>query len=238
MTEVTTAKENLPAEIGLDAFGDAGISSQDIVIPKILVMQGLSKQVTEGKAKLGDFVDSLSSEVIGDISTPIEFIPFHLEKKWIISKKRAGDNRFKFDRFEDLTAMNENRSWEGMEDGVETKYEKLFNFYSLLTNDMALPYIISFKSTSMKAGRELATQMFVKNRAANKVPPAKVMNLFGDRVTKNDNTFAVLKTAVQRDSTPEEIQQCLMWYKTIASGGTKSDNSDIAPPSDEPTPQF
>jgi hypothetical protein len=222
--------------IDLDSFGASPLSSQDIIMPKILVMQGLSKLVTDGKAKLGDFVDSMTSEVIGHIEDkPIEFIPFHLDKLWIVSKKDG--NRYFFDHVEPVTAANENKSWEETKDGAEWKNEKSFNFYSLLTSDPSIPYVIQFKSTSLKTGRNLAAQMYVKNRADNLVPCAKSMFLAGSKVSNDKGTFAVLATDVSRATSQGEIAECLKWYKQII-GGAATAHAEDAAAAEETKPQF
>ena len=235
--EVQKQESNAVANIDVDAFGGGGLSGADVVIPKILVMQGLSKQVTEGHAKFGDLVDSLSSQVVGNaVNAPLEFIPFLMEKQWVVFTKMNGI--WKFNKFEPVTVANENKPWEEIINGVEYKNEKCFNFYSILPSDPSMPYVISFKATSQKTGRELATQMYVKNKAAGKVPPAFVMNLKGDKVTNDKGTYVVLKTEINRESTMDEIQNCLTWFKTIQSGGAKTDHSDVAPKQEEQQPQF
>lgn len=224
--KVVTANTEVAA-VNMDAFGNGGVSSADVVIPKILAMQGLSKMVTEGVAKFGDLVDSLSGEVLGNTDKPVQVIPFHLHKIWITSFKAKGKNKFEFQSIEDVTPANENKSWEVNTAEGTIKNEKCFNFYCLRPDDMSLPYIVGFKSTSLKAGKQLATQMYVKNRSAGKVPPAKVINLGGIKRSNDDGTFVVLDVNVARDSSNEEIMECLNWFKTVQSGGTKTDNSDI-----------
>lgn len=233
--EVTKKASTEVAPVDLDAFGGGNMSSEDVVIPKVLTMQGLSKLVTEGKAKFGDFVDSLNSEVLGDIEKGLEFIPFHLEKTWVVSRKEG--NRYMFDHTEPVTAANENKKWEEVIDGKEYKNEKAFNFYCIMPHDPSIPYLLQFKSTSLKAGRELATQMYIKNRAAGKVPPAKVMVLSGSRISNDKGTFAVLKTGIERDSSQEEIMNCLEWFKTISAGGAKVHDEGAAQAQDT-KPQF
>lgn len=221
--------------VDVDAFGMGDMSGQDIVIPKVLVMQGLSKFVTEGVAKFGDFVDSLTKEVLGDSEKGLEFIPFFMEKTWLVSKK-VGD-RYMFDRIESCNASNENRKWEEVIGQEMFRNEKCFNFYSILPSDPSIPVIIQFKSTSSKAGKELATQMYIKNKASGLTPAGKVMKLAGNRISNDKGTYVVLSTASLRDSTQEEVGGCLDWFKTIKSGGTKTDNSDVSE-SSAPKPQF
>jgi len=214
------------ANIDLNAFGDGGLSSQDIVIPKVLAMQGLSALVTEGKAKFGDLVSSLDKTVIGHVEDkPLEFIPFYLHKTWIISKKVG--NKFIFDRIEDVTPANENKKWSEILDGAEYKNEKSLNFYSILPSDPSLPYIVQFKGTSSRAGRELATQMYVKNKASALTPAGKVMKLKGAKVSNDNGTYVVLGTEVSRTSKKEEVGTCLKWYATIKKGATKADEEQF-----------
>jgi hypothetical protein len=226
--EVVEAKSNEVAQVAqLDDWGQSAVSSKDIVIPKILCMQGLSDLVSQEKAKMGDFVDSLTQEVVGNYqSAPIEFIPFHLEKLWAVSSKKQGEANFKFIKFEEVTAKNENRAYNEVIGDEEYKYEYTLRFYVLLPTDTSLPYIISFKGTSTKAGKILATQMFIKNRTAGLVPPAYVMKLAGTKDKNDKGTFIVMNVAPSRKSTSLEINEAFNWFKTVTGGGVKVDTSE------------
>ena len=231
---VAKAETAVSVATDMDAWGSGDVSAKDIVIPKILAMQGLSELVSEGKAKFGDFVDSLTHEVIGSIEKPVKFVPFHMEKVWIISKKPAGQQgRYEFDRFEPVTAQNMNRPFEETADGMDWKNEYTMQFYVLRPEDTSIPYVISFKSTSAKSGKVLATQMYVRNRAAGLVPPAFTM-LLGGRKEKNDKgTFIVMETKTGEKTDPALIEECLNWYQTIKSGATKVDAGEPAYASEE-----
>jgi hypothetical protein len=158
------------------------------------------------------------------IKKPVDIIPFEMQKVWVVSKK-IGD-RFKFDRFDAVTPQNENQDWEQRIGGETYKFEKTYNFYALIAGDLSIPYIISFKGKSNKSGRELSTQMYIKNKAAGKLPPGKVMTLSGVSETNDKGTFGVWKTSISRDSTIDEIKACAEWIKLIRSGSVKVDNSD------------
>ena len=233
--EVTETKDTSVAEVSFADFGDTEFQQTDVVIPKVLLMQGLSKLVTEGKAKFGDFADSLSGTVLGSIDEPIDFIPFYMKKTWIVSRK-DGD-RWQFDHIEECTPMNENKKWEETIDGQLYKNEKSMNFFVLLADNPTMPYVLQFKSTSLKTGRELATQMYVINRAAGQTPASKIMSLSGSRVTKDGNTFAVFKTGVSKDAEQSQVMSCLEWLKIVKSGEARVDESDSAPQA-ETKPQF
>lgn len=222
-------KENseLALSGNLDAWGDNDMSAQDMVIPKILCMQGLSDLVSDGKAKMGDFVDSLSSEVIGSIENPVDIVPFHMEKIYIISKKNQGDSRFEFDRIEPVT--NQNYPFEDLIDGVTYKYEYTLQFYCLRPEDTTLPYVVSFKSTSLKSGKVLSTQMFVRNRAAGLVPPAFTMKLGGRKEKGDQGSYIVMEVKQGERTSDELIAECLNWMKVVKQGKTKVNHG-----SDEP----
>lgn len=205
----------------LNEWGAGDVSSRDLVIPKILAMQGLSELVSEGKAKLGDFVDSVSGEVLGSIEKPVEFIPFHMEKKWIISRKKKGEGKFEFERYEDVTAQNMDYPFEAQEGEDTIKYEYTLQFYVLLPHDTSMPYVISFKSTSLRSGKVLSTQMYVRNRAAGLVPPAYVMELGGKKEKNDKGTFIVMETKPKGKTPDNLLIECLNWYKVIKAGGAK-----------------
>jgi hypothetical protein len=215
-------------------WGQPAVSSRDIVIPKILCMQGLSELVTEDKAKMGDFVDSMTSEIIGNYKDkPVQFIPFHLEKIWIISKKVQGQGDFSFDSITNVTPENEGMRYQEVVDGVEYKREYTMNFYVLRPEDTSLPYIISFKGMSSKAGRILATQMYVRNSAAGLVPPAKIMELAGTKDKNDKGTFITLNSKAVDESSAEQIDSAFQWYKTVTSGGTKAHEETAKEPSNQ-----
>ena len=218
MNEVTTtnqeAKEVATQDLG--AWGNQEVSSQEIVIPKILAMQGLSQMVLDQEAAFGDLMNSMTKEKLGDLKNPVTFIPFHRESVWVISRKVEG--AWKFDSIEPITHENEGYKFEEVRNGVAYKNERTLNFYCLLPKDMSLPMVVSFKGMSRKQGNILNTIMYVQNRAQGKVPPAKTMELYGVKDSNEKGTYVVLKSKVVRDTTMEEIQACLEWYKIITSG--------------------
>src|SRR6185369_11032375 len=68
----------------VSAWGKREIRSSSIVIPQILKMELMSDLVAEGKAKFGDFVDSLSGEVLGNIEKPLVIIPIEVQEVWVV----------------------------------------------------------------------------------------------------------------------------------------------------------
>lgn len=209
----------------LGDWGESQMSGNDIVIPRILCMQGLSQLVIDDKhdAKIGDLVDSMSEEIIGNCNKkPVQFIPFHLEKILIVSKWNESARDYEFDHIEDITPANEHTPYETKVGSDGYKNEQCMNFYVLRPEDTSMPYVISFKGTSRKSGKVLATQMYIRNAQAGKIPPAYVMELAGTKESNAKGSFYVLNSKQARESTQEECATAFKWLKTIKAGETKA----------------
>ena len=216
-TELTAAQD-------LEAWGDTGMSSSDMVIPKALLMQGLSDAVAEGKAAIGDYMNSLTGEVIAKKGTDLEVIPFHMDKYWAIAEKSGN----KFRRVEAVTAANENLQWTFTDtDGVECKRTMVRAFYCLdAKNTSEMPMIISFSSTAAKIGKKLATKMFFMNRQAGKVPCAYSIKISSSIVKGDKGTYATPDFVSGAEVSSETIALCRDWMLTVKSGEAKADTSD------------
>lgn len=219
-TEVSTAQD-------FD-WGSNEASSSDIVIPKIQLMQGMSKKVLAGQARLGDFLDSVTGEVLGNAEKPVEVTPFHMEKFFVVQKEvrlNNGKIKFEYSHIEKIGPHNENSPWEFEVEGVKHKRVYTRNFYVLIEGKV-LPYVIGFSSTSAKAGKELATEMYVKNTMMKKAPAATKIAIGCDVVSNDDGTYAVKKIKPVRPSSPDEIALAFQWFQTVRKEETKVDASD------------
>ena len=211
-------------------WGAPQITARDVAIPKILAMQAMSKPVTDGEAKFGEFRDSLNGVVVGDINNPIEFIPFFMEKVFVVMAEEKGT--FRFRKQVPITAANEDHAYEAVgEDGAPEKWFRTQNFYCLSPKEIkdgtAIPFMISFRSSSARAGQKIGTQMFMKNPKAGKSPAGAVMELSGAKTSNDKGTFIVMDARWKRDSTRPEVAEAFEWVKTIRAGAVKVDHSDI-----------
>lgn len=236
--EVAVKQENLPAQM-MNEWGAPVVSSQDIVIPKILPMQGLSVLVTQRKAQIGEFRDSVNNNLLGAIDQPVHVIPFYMEKSWDILLQQA-DGRFKWNRSVPVVEntaspdYNDNWKWESEElfNGQMTKRKNIrrFNFYVMLVSEIeaggAIPYLFSFKSTSIKEGKKLFTQMYMRNIKAGIPPAAYTIKLGGVMQTNDKGSFVVPNYAIDRKSTDVELSECLSWIKMIKGGQVKVDTTE------------
>ena len=103
-----------PAPKSIDIYQEQPrqeILSTDIVVPKLLLMQGLSKLVAEDrKFQSGDIVRSTTETKIGDDkSAPIPFIPLKMTMSWREEEKIG--QKFQFKKSLPRTAANEDLPW-------------------------------------------------------------------------------------------------------------------------------
>lgn len=160
------------------------VLNSDIIIPKLLLMQGLSEFVSERKKTpeghpiaQGDIVNSVSLDVVADPEETIQVIPLKLTAEWRLEEKVSG--KLEYRGTEPRTAANEDAPWEFKKNGADWKRTKVLNLFALLPSDILayrqeltqaaesgempdlnktlMPVVISFRSTSFNAGKKVAT---------------------------------------------------------------------------------
>jgi len=204
------------------------LSSRDTIIPKIMLLQPMSKKVTDAVGSFGELRDSVTNECYGSFSKTMEFVPFNYQPLWVESEWVKEKNSFEYKRTIPVTPENDNLPHE---EGL-TKRTRSLNFYILTPSEIesgkAIPKILSFRVTSIRGGRKLATQMFVANRAAGLSPAGTVMKLIVKKESNDKGTFATLDVEQVRAATEKEVNTCLQWFKTVKQGGNiKEDDSDL-----------
>ena len=239
------------------SWGSENIDASDIVIPKLLLMQGQSKFVAAGKARAGDIVKSTTGEVVGGAQKGVKVIAFMTFKEWDVSEKNGG--RFEFRFKESVTPSNVNDSWEFTKDGNDWRRDLCINFYALLPSDIErlqvamakldktgelpdpadalLPVVLSFRRTSYRAGKDLISH-FAKAASFHQPPAVSTFELGSVAETKDKDIFQVFKITPAGKTPAESISLCHTWYNTIKGNGVKVDDSDLqedAPKQAKPT---
>jgi hypothetical protein len=107
--EMQTQATNLPAT---SAPPQTKILASDVVVPRLLLMQGMSDLVNDRKANIGDMVKNSTAEKLGDPEHPIQIIPLaEPTPTWIIEFKRKGDQKWGFKGVEPRNASNADLPW-------------------------------------------------------------------------------------------------------------------------------
>lgn len=219
----------LPVTVGAadGAWGGEQIGNDDILIPKLLLMQPMSELVTDGIAKIGEFRSSLETDkVLADDKNALNVIIFGSFKNWLefkdgeylTTKPFAADN---------ASLPRE----EILPDGSVMTRTLVLNYYGLNVTDIEkgepFPFVLAFKSTSMTAGKTIGThikklQMFKKPSAA------KVFQITSKKEQNDKGTFFVPTVTVGRDSTQAELVAAYEWYKVLSKAKVRVDDSDVA----------
>jgi len=244
MTQTQTkevAKKATNAVVNKEAletsWGTEDVASKDLLISKILIAQGLSKAVSEEKCQMGDIYDSVTLEKLGSAresdTQPVKIIPLSTFKTWVCHESVNGKREFK--HVEPVTPANAARPRQYTDNaGIAWDNDEAINFYVMLESEMddpaAIPRTITFKRTSYKAGRVLATHFSKCQLAAQRghaVPPAATTFALGGVKTQNDlGTFYVANVEVVGKTKPEHVGIAFDWYKTLQAGKHQVDESE------------
>lgn len=211
------------------------VDQADILIPKLLLMQGTSKLVQKELVAMGSVIDSVTKEEVITKSETLEIIPLTTFKSIDVSLRKPGEKQFKFVQtlpFDGKTALlaKEEETSEGTVQRMHA-----INVYVLrrdqINDPSAMPYLIKFKSTGYKIGKEMVNH-FTKSNMLKKNPYHKTLILGVDRESNDENTWYVfsLKSGKVFDRSVDGpiLAACKEWAKITLAGSVKVDSSDEA----------
>ncbi len=161
LTEASS-EENLPAHIredeeyGSELAGLENMDASDLIIPRLVIMQGLSPQVIEGDRSVGEIVNSVTGEVVLGRDEEAHFIPVYHYKEWIQWGDRDSNEGI-IDRTMDPDSALAQQGMSGAkgDDGkrIVTEYH---NFVVLIPSvSMEFAFIIGCCRTNHSKGRAL-----------------------------------------------------------------------------------
>lgn len=215
-------QSKLPAHLtDPGAWVEEQIDSEDLSLPTIRLLQGLSKLVTTGVGIPGEFRNTFDkNRKLGDPKSPLQIIPFGTFKTWVI--RVNGD----FHKIVPVTPENIGWEWEELDkDENVIKREKWFNVYCLTPGDVergeAFPAVISFKGMSYKAAKNFAT--LVKKLQTFKQPMASRVFEISCEADKNEkgSFFKLSEVALGRETTVKEMEAAHKWHVALVKEKTK-----------------
>lgn len=226
----------------------------DVLIPKLLLAQGLSKAVSSRQVTQGDIYRTIPIEVVGGPDKPVTIIPLIMKNKWILAQLEG--SKFIYRGMEERNVFNENADWEYMLDGKKWKRTKCLELYALLEsdvvkeekameeftktgnltslNDTLLPIVIRFSSTSFNAGQKVATH-FVKARGLSQKigktvhPHGYGLSLRSKQQSNDLGTFYVFDIESGGPVTPQAVKAASDWIQTLTTKDVKVDDTDDVP---------
>jgi hypothetical protein len=240
-TKEVAAKQETALAVPNGSWGSENLAQDDILISKLLLMQGQSKLVQDRAANIGEVIDSVTKEVVGGAvgkdKKPIELIGFHSTKTWVISErevpKKAGEEK-KFEFRQEIPMGPDNLGWEQEEtiNGVEIRRDRNINFYCLKVADVkegnAIPVIVSFRRTGYMAGKKLTT-MGQKLKAFNQPLAAQVFQLGVEQAEKDGSKYWKFDIVPGRKSEAAELAEAFKWYTIVKQKpeSVRVDDSDL-----------
>jgi len=225
MTDVVETGTQALQASQVAAWGsDNNLGTEDYKLSKILLMHGQSKLVQDGNAKKGEWRDNVTGDLIGEAGADLEFVPFHLEKRWEVlnetGKKWLGDELF--------TQQNAERpvttSLKNMNPVDGKTYWVVFRAYALrldqLKAGVVKPYIIDFKKSARESGRRIGQWMYQDARL-EKVSPAAYSWILsvGAATNKDGEQFNFIETKRGERVSVELEAQAFKMYEVLQSAG-------------------
>ncbi len=229
--EVATKSENAVGAanpFARKSTSQSTIDRKDILIPKLLLMQGLSELVADEKASMGDLVNSVTGKVLSKGGKPLNIIPLTHFKTWVIYE--IIDKKAEYKEIVPYTPANADWEWTATEGGVELRRDQCLNFYVMVEDEMkdprAFPYLLTFRRTSYRSGRKLVNH-FTEAEMADLEPYAGIVALSAYKDKNDDGVFYVFDIAPVKDTPPEYAEKLVKWVETLSQNQHKVDNSDL-----------
>lgn len=237
-TELTKKEETaLAVSDAQGAWGTENVDAKDVIIPRIHLAQKMTECIGENGIAPGVYYNGQTQEVMG--KEKIEVIPIYSFKNWIIEKKQG--DRYVYDRTEAYDPGDANKEWDFEENGEIKRRNETLNFFFISPEDLkkakaeeekleageepdtfteVLPYLMSFRRTAYRCGKEISMHMLLMKR--RRAPAAAFVIELGQKAEKNDNgTFYVPTFKKGRRTTAEELEICKAWYDQVCTQKVK-----------------
>lgn len=198
-------------------WGDVVVESKDLILPKILLQQALSEAVKQRVARDGDYLNTLTGTVCSNEGGNVHILPFYCKQSYVVEKWNG--KKFEFLKVSPYVP-GEQKPFEEVIGNEKFKNSHVYEFFCM-TEEGGTPAIVSFKSTSHRSGKQLFNLMYLQNPQQKKTPAHNWIILGSKQETNDMGTFNVMTINVGRESTKEEIQDCLSWITTIKQSDFK-----------------
>jgi hypothetical protein len=214
--ELTTVEKTEMTEYDDSVLGACNdITTHDLQIGRIGIMQPGSILVKEEKARQGAVIDTETEEELAyKTETPLEFLIVKSQKYWVEYK----NDEF----FQRLPAIHQNeKPWS------EGEIDRMFthSFYILLKRDveagMVMPYELSFRSTELKTAKRISKILFMMGQQ-RKPSWSKVFKLTTDLKTKGKHSWFASKVDIGEDANDDMKKAAYTLYQQMNNASTVS----------------
>lgn len=241
-TKKTTAvatKEKAGAVVDaalLKKYGNLGehddIQARDLICPKVLLVQSQSKAFVDRKAEMGDYMDSLTEEVLIPAGEAVEFIVLKSWRTWTVFEN-TGKGQPKYVATEDFTVRPDRPQEESVQGALRQNFET-HNYYVILPHqlkedsDGVLPYALSFRSTGLMASKTIKTVAMKAKMKGTNIPICFNVFTLGSEFVENElGKFYKPTVKKVRMATEEELGYVQQFVNLVNEANVKIDNSDL-----------
>jgi hypothetical protein len=237
MTQAVTQTQTTALAMPKGAWGAENTVSDDLILPRLLLVQPTSKMVQKYDASPGQIRSTLDGALLAKKGEKLSFIAFYLFDTWIHSAWKNG--KWEFDKIEPR-AKNSDFEYEVKDPKTGnplTKHEKAINAYVMRPEDIkgGLPYVLTFKGAgTFQEGRKFVT-LVKKLEILGQPAAARVFSVRTEMRTNEKGTFGVYIIEEGEKTTPEQMGACYQWYQKVRTLGAnvKVDTSDLEENSSE-----
>ena len=175
-------------------YSDFVVNTDDLIRPKIALMQKASKPVEEEAAKIGEFRDNISNKLFGDKKTNMIIVPITPIKP--IYSETVKDNNDNTVSYQDVLRTRQLPKTEEVAEGTLERKEG-FQLICLPMTELEeyvkakakpIPYQLTFKGASRWAGKQI-TQAIVTYKNLRKPPFALSFEISSTQDTWKGNSF-------------------------------------------------
>lgn len=220
--DIATRQETA-VDINRSPRGFDNFKMEDLIIPRVRLLQGLSKAVSDGEGKMGQFQDSLTGELVGD---SLELVLLGMKNgavyfktgKGMICKSNDGIISVKGDVCRQCPYKDEfgNSEYWGKfhEDGSPPGCSGTKEFITLKKDSvgsMPYPMLLSFLKTSYGLGKRLASMA----RLSGEDIFARSYVIGSEKVQNDKGTFSKFTIKQGEKLTEDELKIAEKWYELI-----------------------
>jgi len=148
-------KEDKPLTTrGAADVAHGGIGKEDLILPRVMLLQQMTPDVASYYPAIpGNYVDSITKEIVEGTFIPLFAFKFYA--------KFAADRKMEWGTVDgtDPRVVEGLRWYVDALGNKKTEATEMLNFLILLDSDPTTPRVLTFKRSSIKAGRQFLTRL-------------------------------------------------------------------------------
>lgn len=223
--------------------GNEDADAGDIIVPRILLMQGTSKWVPE-TFNMGEIIDSVEEKVLAAKGKSIKIIPFVMRKSWEVF---IAEQPPTWVRSEPWNAGNDADEWKFTEDDPargEINYfrQRNYGFYCFVLeedgaiDEFAIPALINFRSSSgFKEGKKIAS-WFSRMKSMNQPGFTVSWEISSETVKTDDKSYQKFVVKRGANVSKEQMEPIYKWLTLFSDQAERIKDHDAEEVAEQTTP--